>query len=184
MRLTPPCPAAGNSPQLASAESLLTDAERRNRRSTCLLHISDVTPVRHAQGTVSIVCEFVACAAAVQTAVLVPFGPSCLGHYRPLQLLHAHCCLLHIISDGTRVRHAQGITLSILRAFIACATVQTAVLVLFGPSCLGHYGPLQLLHAHCLGLLLLSVCVFSKTTCTGTKKKEFFHCRINTQTVP
>ena len=25
-------------------------------------------------------------------------------------------CLLHIISDGTRVRHTQGITLSILRA--------------------------------------------------------------------
>ena len=73
-------------------------------------------------------------------------------------------CLLHIISDDTRVRHAQGITLSILRAFIACAaTVQTAVLVLFGPSCLGHDRPLQLLHAHCLGLLLLSVCVFSKT---------------------
>ena len=37
-------------------------------------------------------------------------------------------CLLHIISDGTRVRHAQGITLSILRAFIACAaTVQTSL---------------------------------------------------------
>ena len=53
-------------------------------------------------------------------------------------------CLLHIISDVTRVRHAQGTTLSILRAFIACAAaVQTAVLVLFGPSCLGHYRPLQ-----------------------------------------
>ena len=37
----------------------------------------------------------------------------------------------------TRVRHAQGTTLSILRAFIACAAaVQTAVLVLVGPSCL------------------------------------------------
>ena len=53
-------------------------------------------------------------------------------------------CLLHIISDVTRVGHAQGTTLSILRAFIACAAaVQTAVLVLFGPSCLGHYRPLQ-----------------------------------------
>ena len=42
------------------------------------------------------------------------------------------------------VRHAQGTTLSILRAFIACAAaVQTAVLVLFGPSSLGHYMPLQ-----------------------------------------
>ena len=67
------------------------------------------------------------------------------------------------------------VLLSILRAFIACAaTLQTAVLVLFGPSCLGHYRPLQLLHGHCLGLLLLSVCVFSKTTCTGTKIKNFF----------
>ena len=42
-------------------------------------------------------------------------------------------CLLHIISDVTRVRHAQGTTLSILRAFVACAAaVQTAVLALFG----------------------------------------------------
>ena len=53
-------------------------------------------------------------------------------------------CLLHIISDVTRVRYAQGTILSILRAFIACAAaVQTAVLVLFGPSCLGHCRPLQ-----------------------------------------
>ena len=105
--MRPTLPAARGSSQLAAiAESLVTDAERSNRRVTCLLHI---------------------------------------------------------ISDGTRVRHAQGITLSILRAFIACAsTVQTAVLVLFGPSCLVHYRPLQLLHAHCSGLLLLSVCVFSK----------------------
>ena len=45
-------PAARGSPQLAaSAESLVTDAERSNRRITCLLHIiSDVTRVRHAQG--------------------------------------------------------------------------------------------------------------------------------------
>ena len=49
--------------------------------------------------------------------------------------------LLHIISDVTRVRHAQGTALSVLRAFIACATaVQTAVLVLFGPSCLRTIG--------------------------------------------
>ena len=62
-------------------------------------------------------------------------------------------CLLHIISDGTRVRHAQGITLSILRAFIACAAaVQTAVLVVFGPSCL--FGALQAVaEAFCLGML-------------------------------
>ena len=42
------------------------------------------------------------------------------------------------------VRHAQRNTLSILRAFIACAAAaQTAVLVLFDPSCLGHYRPLK-----------------------------------------
>ena len=74
-----------NSLQQASAESLLTDAERSNRRFTCLLHISDVTPVRHAQSILSILRVFVACDVAVQTAVLVLFGPSCLGHYRPLQ---------------------------------------------------------------------------------------------------
>ena len=95
--------ARGSSQHAAIAESLVTDAERSNRRLTCLLHV---------------------------------------------------------ISDGTRVRHAQGITLSILRAFIACAaTVQTAVLVLFGPSCSGYYRPLQ---------------CFQKTTCTGTKIKIFF----------
>ena len=83
MRSTPP--AVRGSPQLgASAESLVTDAERSNRRITCLLHIiSDVERVRHAQGTtLSILRAFVACVAAVQTAVLVLFGPSCLGHYR------------------------------------------------------------------------------------------------------
>ena len=112
MRPTPPA-ARGSSQLAAIAESLVTDAERSNRRVTCLLNI---------------------------------------------------------ISDGTRERHAQGITLSILRAFIACAaTVQTAVLVLFGPSSLGHYRPLQLLHAHCLGLLLLSVCVFKNYVFRQTK---------------
>ena len=36
----------------ARAESLVTDAERSNRRVTCLLHIiSDATRVLHAQGT-------------------------------------------------------------------------------------------------------------------------------------
>ena len=45
-------------------------------------------------------------------------------------------CRLHIVSDVTRVRHAQGTSLSILRAFTACAAaVQTAVLALFGLSC-------------------------------------------------
>ena len=83
----PTLPAARGSSQLAAiAESLVTDAERSNRRVTCLLHIiSDVTRVRDAQGTtLSILRAFIACAAAVQTAVRVLFG-SCLGHYRPLQ---------------------------------------------------------------------------------------------------
>ena len=86
--MRPTLPAARGSPQLAaSAESLVTDAERTNRRVTCLPHIiSDVTRVRHAQGTtLSILRAFIACAAAVQTAVFVLFGPSRLGHYRPLQ---------------------------------------------------------------------------------------------------
>ena len=87
--------AARGSQLAASAESLVTDAERTNRRVTYLLHIiSDVTRVRHAQGTtLSILRAFIACAAAVETAVLVLFGPSCLGHYRPLQRRSAlHKC--------------------------------------------------------------------------------------------
>ena len=78
--MRPTLPAARGSSQLAAiAEPLVTDAERSNRRVTCLLHIiSDVTRVRHAQGTtLSILRAFIACA-AVQTAVLVLFGPSCL----------------------------------------------------------------------------------------------------------
>ena len=103
--MRPTLPAARGSSQLAAiAESLVTDAERSNRRVTCLLHI---------------------------------------------------------ISGGTRVRHAQGIALPILRAFIACAaTVQTAVLVLFGPSCLGHYWPLQLLHTLLRVIIVERMCVF------------------------
>ena len=87
--MRPTLPAARGSSQLAAiAESLVTDAERSNRRVTCLLNIiSDgSTRVCHAQGiTLSILRAFIACAATVQTAVLVLFGPSCLGHYRPLQ---------------------------------------------------------------------------------------------------
>ena len=84
----PTLPAARGSRQLAaSAESLVTDAERSNRRVTCLLDIiSDVSRMRHAQGTtISTLRAFIACAAALQPAVLVLFGLSCLGHYRPLQ---------------------------------------------------------------------------------------------------
>ena len=83
--MRPTVPAARGSPQLAaSAESLVTDAERSNGRITCRLHIiSDVTRVRRARGTpLSILRAFVACAAAVQTAVLFLFGLSYLGHYR------------------------------------------------------------------------------------------------------
>ena len=75
--MRPTLPAAKDSSQLAArAEPLVTDAERSNRRVTCLLHIiSDVARVRHAQGnTLSILRAFIACAAAVQTAVLVLFG--------------------------------------------------------------------------------------------------------------
>ena len=77
-------PAAGSSPQLAaSAESLLTDAERSNIWCfTCLLHISDVTPVRHAQGTLSIL--------SVRSLLVLLLCKqrclSCLGHY--LSLIH------------------------------------------------------------------------------------------------
>ena len=86
VRPTPPA-ARGSSQLAASDESLVTDAERSDRRFTYLLHIiSDVARVRHAQGiTFSILRAFIACAAAVQTSVLVLLGPSCLGHYRLLQ---------------------------------------------------------------------------------------------------
>ena len=81
----PTLPAVRGSSQLAAiAESLVTDAERSNGRVTCLLHIiSDVVRVRHAWGTtLSILRAFIACAAAVQTAVLVLFGPSTIGRCR------------------------------------------------------------------------------------------------------
>ena len=83
-------------------------------------------------------------------------------------------CLLHVISDGTRVRHAQSITLSILRAFISCAaTVQTAVLALgtrHSVLCFSHDAGTAV-RVRTYGLY-------------GYDNKEFFHCRINTQTVP
>ena len=68
-------PAARGSSQLAaSAESLVTDAERSNRRVTCLLHIISDTRVRHAQGiTLSIFRAFIACAATVQTSLHLNF---------------------------------------------------------------------------------------------------------------
>ena len=85
--------AAGSSSQLAASADSVTAHGRGaqqpqllTERITCLLQIFDVTRVRHAQATtLSILRVFAACAAAVQTAVLVLFGPSCLGHYRPLQ---------------------------------------------------------------------------------------------------
>ena len=92
--MRPALSAARGSSQLAAiAESVVTDAERSNRRVTCLLHIiSDVTRVRHAQGTtLSILRAFIACAAAVQTAVLVVFGPSCL--FGALQAVAEAFCL-------------------------------------------------------------------------------------------
>ena len=79
----PPPPSAGCSSQVAASAESLTAHGRRAKRPMVHLHISDVTPVRHAQGPLSILRAFVACAAAVQTAVLVWL--SCLGHYGPLQ---------------------------------------------------------------------------------------------------
>ena len=79
------------SPQLvASAESLVTDAERINRRVTCLLHIiSDGTRLRHAQGiTLSILRAFIACAATVQTSLhlVETLRPTALPHDSALHL--------------------------------------------------------------------------------------------------
>ena len=77
----PTPPAAGSSSQLAASTDSVTAHGRRAQQPTVHLHISDVTPVRHAQGTLSIVRTFVDCAAVVQTAVLVlvkdttPGGP-------------------------------------------------------------------------------------------------------------
>ena len=52
------------------------------------------------------------------------------------------CCISSVMLR--RVRHAQSTTLLNLRAFIACAdAVQRAVVVLFGPSCLGRKTPSQ-----------------------------------------
>ena len=91
----PTLPASRGSSQLVASaeESLVTGAERSNRRVTCLLHmISDVTRVRHAQGTtLSILRACIACAAAVQTAVLVLFGQSCL--FGALQAVAEAFCL-------------------------------------------------------------------------------------------
>ena len=76
-RVRPTPPATGSSSQLAANESL-TAHGRSAQQPTVHLHISDVTPVRHAQGTLSILSAFVACA-AVQTAWCL----SCLGRYSP-----------------------------------------------------------------------------------------------------
>ena len=87
----PTLPAARGSSQLAAiAESLVTDAERSNRRVTCLLHIiSDGTRVRHAQGiTLSILRAFIACAATVQTSLHLAetLRPTALPHDSALHL--------------------------------------------------------------------------------------------------
>ena len=74
LRVRPTPPAAGSSLQLAASAESLTAHGRRAQQPTVHLHIFDVTPVRHAQGTLSILCAIVARAAAVQTAVLVLFG--------------------------------------------------------------------------------------------------------------
>ena len=120
--MRPTLPAARGSSQLAAiAESLVTDAERSNRRVTCLLHIiSDVTRVRHAQGTtLSILRAFIACAAAAQTAVLVLFGPSCLGHYRPLQMRSASdkCSVL-----CRPMKQRENLPQLLIKTYLRCST--------------------------------------------------------------
>ena len=86
--LRPTLPAARGSSELAaSAESLVTDAERSNRRVTCLLHIiSDVTRVRHAHGTtVSILRPFIASVLLYKQRCLSCFarpGWGTIGRYR------------------------------------------------------------------------------------------------------
>ena len=79
---TLPAAVSSSHMQLAASAESLTAHGRRAQQPTVRLHIFDVTPVRHAQVTLSILRAFVACAAGVQTAVLVcPVW----GHYRPLQ---------------------------------------------------------------------------------------------------
>ena len=82
----PTLPAARGSSQLAaSAESLVTDAERSNRRVTCLLHIiSDVTRVRHVRVLPSQSSVRSLCCCCTNSGAC-PVCPVLLGHYRPLQ---------------------------------------------------------------------------------------------------
>ena len=88
----PTLPASRGSSQLVASaeESLVTGAERSNRRVTCLLHmISDGTRVRHAQGiTLSILRAFIACAATVQTSLHLAetLRPTALPHDSALHL--------------------------------------------------------------------------------------------------
>ena len=60
-----------------------TDAE--HTIPTVHMHISVVTPARHAQGALSILRAFVACAVVVPTAVLVLLSGGILQLHRPLQ---------------------------------------------------------------------------------------------------
>ena len=63
-------------------QSAATDGSPACCTSSLMLHVCVMLRVLT---TLSILRAFVACAAGVQTSVLVLFGPSCLGHYRPLQ---------------------------------------------------------------------------------------------------
>ena len=85
LRARPTQPAAGSSPQLAaSAESLLPDAERSNKRFTCLLHLSDVTLVRHLR-----VPSQYSARSLPLLLLCKQRCSSCLGHYRHLETTSA-----------------------------------------------------------------------------------------------
>ena len=109
--MRPTLPAARGSSQLAAiAESLVTDAERSNRRVTCLLHIiSDGTRVRHAQGIIlSILRVFIACAATVQTSLHLAetLRPTALPHDSALPLDHVQVAAVRAAWHQLGRRHS------------------------------------------------------------------------------
>ena len=53
LRVRPTAPVAGSSSQLAASAESLTGHGSRAQQPTVCLHLSDVPPVRHAQGTLS-----------------------------------------------------------------------------------------------------------------------------------
>ena len=98
-------------------------------------------------------------------------------------------CLLHIISDGTRVRHAQGITShsSVRSLLVLLLYKQRCLFCLARPVWPVLFGALKAVAVVTRTLrrviIVERVCVF-KTYLYGYENKESFHCRINTETVP